>query len=227
MRIRIKALIAVLGVAIVAMLAVAAPAFGATTTPTTTKPANQAAKECIDKLEAGGTIDDCQKAPSPLKPENNEIIWGSLAFLVLLVAMWKWGVPAVRNMEHTREERIRNDLEAAESARVSAENEKAQYEAQIADARNEAGRIIEEARQAAESVRRDITSRAETEAQEIRDRAQADIANQTTQAMAQLRNQVAELSIDLAGRIVERNLDNDTNRKLVNSFIDQVSGSSN
>ena len=53
----------------------------------------------------------------------------------------------------------------------------------------------------------------------------ADIANQTNQAMAQLRTDVASLSIDLAGRIVERNLDSDTNRQLVDSFIDQVSGS--
>ena len=40
--------------------------------------------------------------------------------------------------------------------------------------------------------------------------------------MSQLRTDVAALSIDLAGRIVERNLDNDTNRQLVDSFIDQV-----
>ena len=43
--------------------------------------------------------------------------------------------------------------------------------------------------------------------------------------MAQLRTDVATLSIDLAGRIVERNLDSDTNRQLVDSFIDQVAGS--
>src|SRR5262249_39233852 len=107
-------------------------------------------------------------APSPLTPEPNEILWGSAAFLVLLIAAWKWGVPAVKNMEAQREERIRNDLERAEAARVEAEGEKEQYLAQIADARNEAGRIIEEARQAAEQVRRDTVARAEAEAAEVR-----------------------------------------------------------
>ncbi len=139
--------------------------------------------------------------------------------------MWKFGVPAVKNMEKAREDRIRNDLESAEKARVEAEAEKAQYLAQIADAKNEAGRLIEEARQAAETVRADLVARAEQEANDIRARAQADIANQTNQAMAQLRTDVAALSIDLAGRIVERNLDTDTNRQLVDSFIDQVSRS--
>jgi F-type H+-transporting ATPase subunit b len=217
----IRNLAVVAGIAL-AVLLVAAPAFAQETEP---KYANEAAKECAEKLATGGSIDDCQKAPSPLKPANNEIIWGSLAFAVLLVAMWKFGVPAVKNMEKAREDRIRNDLEGAESAKAEAEAEKAQYLAQIAGAKEEAGRLIEEARQAAETVRADLIARAEAEANEIRARAQADIVNQRNQALAQLRTEVASLSIDLAGRIVERNLDSDTNRQLVDSFIDQVSGS--
>src|ERR1043166_8507085 len=129
-----------------AVLILAAPAQAATNPPKL----KEAEEQCVKKLEAGGAIDDCQKAPSPLLPAKNEVIWGSAAFLVLLIAMWKFGVPAVRNMEQAREDRIRNDLEGAEKARADAESEKAQYTAQIADARNEAGRIIEEARQSAE-----------------------------------------------------------------------------
>ncbi len=221
MRNRIRALIAVVGIA-VAVGVVAAPAFAAETAP---HYANEAAKLCAEKLAKGGSIDDCQKAPSPLLPGTNEIAWGTAAFAVLLVAMWKFGVPAVKNMEKAREDRIRNDLEGAEKAKADAEAEKAQYLAQIAGAKDEAGRLIEEARQAAERVRADLIARAEQEANDIRARAQADIANQTNQAMAQLRTDVAALSIDLAGRIVERNLDTDANRQLVDSFIDQVAGS--
>ena len=221
MRKHVRKVIAVVGIA-TAVLFVAAPAYAQETTP---KYANEAAKQCAEKLAKGGTQDDCQKAPSPLLPAKNEVIWGTAAFAVLLIAMWKFGVPAVKNMENAREDRIRNDLEAAERAKSDADAEKAQYLAQIADAKNEAGRLIEEARQAAETVRADLIARAEQEANDIRARAQADIANQRNQAMAQLRTDVAALSIDLAGRIVERNLDTATNRELVDSFIDQVARS--
>ncbi len=220
MRTRIRALIAVAGIA-VAVLLVAAPAFAAEPEPHFNK---EAGKLCYEKAVKGGDFvpDDCQKAPSPLKPATNEVIWGTAAFLVLLVAMWKWGVPAVKNMEKAREDRIRNDLEGAEKARTEAESEKAQYLAQIAGAREEAGRIIEEARQSAEQVRTDLIARAEADAAEVRQRAQADIATQQERAMAELRTQVAELSIDLAERIVEHNLDRDTQLRLVDSFINQV-----
>ena len=223
MRVRIRALIALAGIAF-AVLVVAAPAFGAETPGTEPHFTHESGKQCYEKALKGGDFvpDDCQKAPSPLLPAKNEIIWGSAAFVVLLLAMWKFGVPAVRNMEKAREERIRNDLEGAERARAAAESEKSQYDKLLADARNEAGRIIDEARQSAETVRRDLIARAEQEASERREAAAADIANQRAQAMAQLRSDVAQLSIDLAGRIVERNLDSDTNRQLVDSFIDQV-----
>jgi F-type H+-transporting ATPase subunit b len=220
-RIRIRKAIAATALA-VGVIGFAAPAFAQQNETEEHEFANHAAEECFEKLEQGATVDDCQKAPSPLRPEWNEIIWGSAAFLVLLLAAWKWGVPAVKNMEAQREERIRNDLEAAERARAEAESEKATYEASLADSRNEAARIIEEARQSAEAVRRDLIAKAEQEATEIRQRASADISNQTAQAMAELRGEVATLALDLAGRIVEKNLDNDTNRQLVDSFIDQV-----
>ncbi|MFM8236894.1 MAG: F0F1 ATP synthase subunit B [Actinomycetota bacterium] len=217
MRTRMRVLIGALGT-VLALGVVAGPAGAAGGK----EGVSHAAEECIELLEKGGEPQDCHEAPSPLAPEPNEIIWGSLAFLVLLVAMWKWGVPAVRNMEKAREDRIRGDLEAAEQARNEAEAEKRGYEEQLAGSRGEAGRIIDEAREAAERVRQDLIARAEDEAREIRERAQADIANQRAQAMAQLRDEVASLSIDLAGRIVERNLDDDTNRRLVESFIDQA-----
>ena len=227
MRIRYRHLLAVL-LLVVAGLAVAAPAYAQETPVTTSAAASEptfatpADKECYEKLGNGSSVDDCQQAPNPLLPAWNEVIWGMLSFFVLLILMWKFALPQVRSMMTAREDRIRDDLEKAENARTSAEDEKTRYEAQLAEARGEAGKIIEEARQAAEQVRRDLIARAEVEAQEVKDRAQVDIAAQQQRALAELRTQVADLSIDLAERIVERNLDRDTQLQLVDSFINQV-----
>ncbi len=218
MRTRIRAVIGVVGI-VVTVLLIAAPAFAQEAQPQYATPFD---KECAEKLATGSSVDDCQKAPNPLVPSANEVVWGSAAFVVLLLIMWKFGVPAVKNMEQAREERIRNDLEGAEKARIEAEAEKAQYLAQIAGARDEAGRIIEEARQSAEQVRRDLIAKAEADAAEVRQRAEADIEVQRQRALTELRGDVAQLSIDLAERIVGRSLDGDTQRQLVDSFIDQV-----
>ena len=221
MRARIRVPLALVG-ALVVVLALAGPAFAQESKPDF---ADKASEECHKLLEEGKTIDDCQQSPNPLLPAWNEVIWGSLAFVVLLVGMWKFGLPAVQNMMHAREERIRQDLERAESAKTESEEVLAQYQAQVADARGEAGRIIEEARQAADQVRRELLARADDEAAEVKARAEADIALQRERALAELRTDVASMSIELAERIVGRNLDRTTQMQLVDSFIDEVSRS--
>ncbi|HKF91608.1 MAG TPA: F0F1 ATP synthase subunit B [Acidimicrobiia bacterium] len=211
---RIRLLIAVAAIALVGVVATPGVAQA--------KPKGEAEEECIKLLEDGKKIDDCQEAPSLILPAGNEIIWGGLAFVVLLLVMWKYALPPVRNMMKQREDRIREDLERAEQARTEAEGELANYRRQVADARNEAARIIEEARQSADEVRRQIQSQAEADAAETRSRAQEDIRLATDRAQADLQGRVADLSIELAEKIVERNLDRDTQLALVESYIGQV-----
>ena len=185
-------------------------------------PAGKFEKECIEKLENGGAVDDCQAADSPLKPENSELVWGSISFVLLLGIFWKFGYPAVTKSMKGREDRIRGDLEQAEGAKTEAEGVLTEYRAQLADARAEAGRIIDEARQSADGVRRDLIARAETDAAEIRARAQEDARVAGDRAMADLRGRVSNLSIELAEKIVERNLDRDTQIALIDNYIDSV-----
>jgi F-type H+-transporting ATPase subunit b len=211
---RIRVLIAACGLAVLALLVTPGVAHA--------QPASEAEEHCIELLEDGKKIDDCQEAPSLILPETNEIIWGGLAFVVLLLVMWKYALPPVRNMMKQREDRIREDLERAETARTEAEGELANYRRQVADARNEAARIIEEARQSADEVKRQIQSQAEADAAETRGRAQEDIRLAAERAQADLQGRVAELSIELAEKIVERNLDRDTQLALVESYIGQV-----
>ncbi len=179
-------------------------------------------KECVTTLQEGGTIDDCQQAPSPLKPENSELVWGSISFVLLLAIFFKWGYPAVTKAMKAREDRIRGDLEQAEGAKTEAETVLDEYRAQLADARAEAGRIIDEARQAADQVRRDLIARAETDATELRQRAQEDIRLAGERAMADLRGRVSDLAIELAEKVVERNLDRDTQVALIDNYINSV-----
>ena len=211
---RIRLLIAAMAIALVGVVATPAVAQA--------KPKGESEEECIKLLEDGKTIDDCQKAPNLILPATNEIIWGGLAFVVLLLVMWKYALPPVRNMMKQREDRIRDDLERAEQARTEAEGELANYRRQVADARNEAAGIVEEARQSADEVKRQIQSQAESDAAEVRARAQEDIRLAADRAQADLQGRVAELSIELAEKIVERNLDRDTQLALVESYIGQV-----
>ncbi len=206
-------------------LAIAAPA-GATEAEGGEEFADHEAEECAEILNEGGTVEECQEAPSPILPETSELIWGSLAFLVILGGLTKFGLPAVRKGMDARTEKIRDSLEEAEKAKTDAEAVKAGYEKQLADARSEAGRIVEEARQQADTLKQNLNAQAEAEAEEARRRNAEQLQAERARVLGELRGQVATLAVDAAERVVKASLDRDTSRRLVEDYIDSVGAGS-
>jgi F-type H+-transporting ATPase subunit b len=165
------------------------------------------------------------EAPNPIIPATNELIWGGLSFAILFALMaWKL-FPMVKKTMDARADRIREDLDAATQARSEAEGILAEYQRQLADAKNEANRIIEEARQTADQLRRDLMTRAEAEVADLRARNREEIEAAKARTMAELRSEVSGLAIDLAEKVVAQNLDRQTNTALVERFIAEVEGS--
>jgi len=190
--------------------------------------ANKELRECAEKALNGSntdlknSLDDCHKAKSIVVPAAPELLWGSIAFLIVLGVLAKFAFPALKKTMRERQDKIRHDLEGAEAARVEAEREREDYRARIQESRQEAVGILEAARGDAERVRADIIARAETEANEIKARANDDIRLATERAQADLQASVKDLSIELAEKVVEHNLDADTQRALIDSYIAQV-----
>ena len=98
-------------------------------------------------------------------------------------------------------QQIQGQIEQADETRKQAEQELADYRVQLANARDEGNRIIEEARKTAEQLRRDIQASAEQEAQSTVVRAQEEIRAERDRVFNELRAQVGEIAVELAGRV--------------------------
>jgi F-type H+-transporting ATPase subunit b len=179
-------------------------------------------EECIRLAEEADDPEACQEAPNPILPATNELVWGSISFAVLLFLLYKYAYPQVRKMMDDRTERIRTDLQEAETAKAEAQGVLDEYRAQLNDARAEGGRIIEEARQAADRIKRDQEARLQAEVAELRARAVADIESAKTQAVSDLRDEVAQLAIGAAETVIQHNLDEATQTQLIEDYINQV-----
>ena len=159
---------------------------------------------------------------NPILPATNEIIWGALAFLVLVVLMSKMAFPAVKGAMDARTEHIRTAIDDADRTREEAQTVMAGYQRQVADAKGEAARIIEEARQTADNLKRDLTARAEAEAAELRQRNAEQIAAERQRVMAEMQGQVATLAIELAEKVVGGSLDQQRSLQLIEDYINTV-----
>jgi F-type H+-transporting ATPase subunit b len=153
-------------------------------------------------------------------PATDELIWGGLAFLVVLLLLSRVAFPALRKGLEARQDAIRSELERAEQARLEAEQKREEYERRIAEARQEADRIIHEATEASEGVRRERIAKAEEEARQIVEKARADAAGERDRAFAELRASLADISIEAASRVLGKELsDPQAQRQLVEQFI--------
>lgn len=173
--------------------------------------------------EAGGAAEE----HNPILPEIPELIWGSIAFLIVFVVLWKFAFPQINTMLAARTEKIQGQMEEAEGMRTDADKLLAEYRQQLANAREEANRIIDEARTAAEQMRKDLNTKAEREAQGIVERANEEIRSERDRVFAELKGQVADIAVELAGRVVGQSLDKNAHEKLIDDYIAEVSRSSN
>ncbi len=186
-----------------------------------TKPTEQ--DKCVEEAVRNGTpASACLKSPNPILPATSELVWGALAFIVLFGVMAKFAYPGIKKGMDARAAKIKSSLDEAESTRSEAQQILDDYRRQLADAKSEGARIIEEARQAADKLRQDLKRQAEAEVADVKARAQEDINAQVERAKADLQSRVATLSVDLAEKVVERSLDRQTNLALIENFIRQT-----
>ncbi|TMK35516.1 MAG: F0F1 ATP synthase subunit B [Actinobacteria bacterium] len=136
-------------------------------------------------------------------------------------------VPRVNTLLEERRAQIQGQLESAEQTRQQAERELAEYRKQLANAREDANRIIEEARETAEQFRRDIQAKAEEESRNIVARAQDEIRAERDRVFNELRAQVADIAVSLAGRVVGAELDTKSHERLIEEYIEQVASGAN
>lgn len=173
------------------------------------------------EAETGGHAEE-PSGTDLILPAIDELIWGAVAFLIVLFILNKFAFPMLRKTVEAREQQIQGDLEAAERAKTEAQQAKANYDKQIADARGEANRIIEEARQSAEEVRKDLIAKAEKEAEQIQARASEQLEAERNRTVTELQSTVGDLAIELAEKVVGRALDQSTHRELVDAYIKEV-----
>lgn len=161
-------------------------------------------------------------------PAPDELLWGSLAFGILAILMIKFVFPKLRQALEERSQKIQGQIEEAERVKREADQVLEQYRTQLAEARAEVQKIIEEGKRTADALRQDLVAKAEQQAQEIVAKAQADVAGERDRAMQQLRTTLGELSIQLASRVIEKELSgSEAHRALVDRAITEVAGSGN
>ena len=160
-----------------------------------------------------------------LAGDINEVIWGSIAFFVVVGLIWWKAGPAIKKAIADAKAKQAAELSEAADVLAAAEARQASAGSSTVDVDAEGERIVAQAREAAVSMKADLIARAEAEVVSLRERAAADIASSRSQAEADLSAEVTALTLGAAESVVSHNLDAAAQRDLVEAYISQVGAS--
>jgi F-type H+-transporting ATPase subunit b len=156
---------------------------------------------------------------------NPADIWPTIvAFLILFFLLYKFAFPMIIGMLDARTARIRESLEKAEETKVEAERLMEDYKKQLAEARGEAAKVIEQGRKVADAMKDEIVAKANEEATGIVAKAHEIMESERKAAAAQLQAQVAELSVAVAGKLIGQKLSAEEHAKLIEQYVSEVGG---
>jgi F-type H+-transporting ATPase subunit b len=157
---------------------------------------------------------------NPIVPSLAEFLVATAFFGVLVLLVAKFVVPVFERTYAERTAAIEGGIEHAKQAQAEADEAKAHYEAQLAEAHGEANRIREAAREQAAAILAEARETAQSEAARIVASGHTQVDAERSSAAHQLRSEVGSLAATLAERIVGESLqDDERSARVIDRFL--------
>ena len=150
---------------------------------------------------------------------------GDMLFVMItfLVLMWLVKIIAwkpITKMMQDRSDKIVNDIDSAKESRTKAADLAQKRQAELDKTRDDANTIINTAKQNGQRQQEQIVEDARNEASNLKSSAEKDIEQERQEALAKLRKDVASLSIEIASKIISKELNEDDQKGLIDSYIE-------
>lgn len=149
------------------------------------------------------------------------MLFSAINILVLFFFLKKFLFGRVNAMLEKRAQMVQADLDQAKQRASDAEALKHDYEQTLVGAKQEAREIVSAAEQRARAESKEITAQAKEQAEAILSDAQKEIEQERQRTLDGVQGEIADLALAAASKIMEKQVDDATNRELVNAFLSE------
>lgn len=146
-----------------------------------------------------------------------------IAFIIFVWLLWRFALGPIVRVLDQRQERIRESIEAAQRMQAELQATQARNEEVLAEARREAQSIVTNAREVSEATITRAREEANAQADAYLTRAEEALRQETETARQQLRQEIADLAMLAAGKIVRKELDPQTQSRLIEETLAEAS----
>ncbi len=151
-----------------------------------------------------------------------DIVIHVLNILVLYILLRLLVYKPVRRFMLERENRIQRQLEEAAAVKNEAEEHSAKIRRQLENADLEAQRLLREGSQKASESASAIISAANEQAEKTLESAREQAEEERRRLLTSLEPEVAQIAVDIAGEILKREVSQEDNRRVIETFFEKV-----
>lgn len=141
-----------------------------------------------------------------------------ILYIVLRKVLFK---PVMQFMDN-RTKSIEDNIADAQKQKAEAIAMKTMYEEQLKTAKAESKKIIDAAVEKASAQQAGILAEAQQQVEELLADAREEIRLEREEMMKDVRNNMAGLVFAAASKVMEANLDTESNRRMIDKFIDEA-----
>jgi F-type H+-transporting ATPase subunit b len=176
----------------------------------------------MTSLAAPTTTVLAEAASNPLLP-NATFFVELVAFIIILVILWKYVVPPLSKAMSDRQEMIRKQVEQAKETELQLQKAQSKYDEAIEEARVNAAKIRDDARAQGAQILEELRTKAQAESDRIVERGREQLSAERDSLVRELRDDIGRLSVDLAARIVGESLANEAQQRgTIDRFLSQI-----
>ena len=142
-------------------------------------------------------------------------------FILFIIASYLFFYP-VRNFLQARQNRIKRDLDTAETEKKSALDMKAEYEAKLKEVNKEAEEILSSARKKATKNEAKIIDDAKAEAARIIEQARKEAQLEKKRVADEMKKEMVAIASAMAGKVVAASIDTTVQDSLIDETIKEM-----
>lgn len=156
-------------------------------------------------------------------PDFGLVFWMFVAFLILFLALAKWGWPVILKNMDKRADTIDKGVEYAQEAKYQLDHAREEAQKFMEEAQAKQAEMLRDAAKMKSQIIEEAKQQAGVEAQKVMDAAKVSIEQSRKEAELQFRNEVSKFSIEIAEKMVRNQMKNDEAQvKFVDKLLDEI-----
>lgn len=150
------------------------------------------------------------------------ILFTIINLLILYLFLRKFLFGRVNAVLEQRQNLIQEQLDTAETQKKQAQELEQQYQQKLSGVQQEAAAILSDAKNQAQKMYDEQMAQAQAQTRQLETESEARLANQRQEMLRSVRKEVAQLAVLTASQVARQELDQDTDRAMVDQFLSEA-----